>query len=54
MSTNEQWHIERDAAELYERVVARHILGPWAPSLVETLGSLEVNACLISPAGPVW
>jgi ubiquinone/menaquinone biosynthesis C-methylase UbiE len=30
-----QWHISREAAELYERVVARHILGPWAPSLVD-------------------
>src|SRR4030095_4418134 len=38
MSTCEQWHIERDAAELYERVVARHILGPWAPLLVEEAG----------------
>jgi len=35
MKPNEQWHIARDAAELYERVVARHILGPWAPSLVD-------------------
>jgi ubiquinone/menaquinone biosynthesis C-methylase UbiE len=35
MKTNEQWHITKGAAELYERVVARHILGPWAPSLVE-------------------
>jgi ubiquinone/menaquinone biosynthesis C-methylase UbiE len=34
MKTNEQWHITKEAAELYERVVARHILGPWAPSLV--------------------
>jgi len=35
MKTNEQWHITKEAAELYERVVARHILGPWAPSLVD-------------------
>jgi SAM-dependent methyltransferase len=35
MKPHEQWHIARDAAELYERVVARHILGPWAPSLVD-------------------
>jgi ubiquinone/menaquinone biosynthesis C-methylase UbiE len=35
MKTNEQWHIAKEAAELYERVVARHILGPWAPSLVD-------------------
>jgi ubiquinone/menaquinone biosynthesis C-methylase UbiE len=35
MKTNEQWHITKEAAELYERVVARHILAPWAPSLVD-------------------
>jgi ubiquinone/menaquinone biosynthesis C-methylase UbiE len=35
MKTHEQWHIAREAAELYERVVARHILGPWAPMLVD-------------------
>jgi ubiquinone/menaquinone biosynthesis C-methylase UbiE len=35
MKMPEQWHISREAAELYERVVARHILGPWAPSLVD-------------------
>ena len=35
MKTNEQWHITKEAAELYERVVARHILGPWAPSLAD-------------------
>lgn len=31
---NEQWHMSADAAELYERIPARYILGPWAPSLV--------------------
>ena len=35
MKTDEQWHIAREAAELYERVVAGHILGPWAPLLVD-------------------
>jgi len=35
MNTNGQWHIAREAAELYERVVVPHILGPWAPSLVD-------------------
>jgi len=29
------WQLTGDAAELYERHVARHILGPWAPLLVE-------------------
>lgn len=35
MKTHEQWHIAREAAELYERVVVRHILGPWAPLLAD-------------------
>jgi len=35
MKTNEQWHITLEAARLYERIVARHILGPWAPLLVD-------------------
>jgi SAM-dependent methyltransferase len=35
MKANGRWNIAREAAELYERVVARHILGPWAPSLVD-------------------
>jgi len=29
------WQLAGDAAELYERHVARHILGPWAPLLVD-------------------
>jgi ubiquinone/menaquinone biosynthesis C-methylase UbiE len=32
---NEQWHMAAEAAALYERIVARHILGPWAPPLVD-------------------
>jgi SAM-dependent methyltransferase len=35
MSTDQQWHITLEAARHYERVVARHILGPWAPSLAD-------------------
>jgi ubiquinone/menaquinone biosynthesis C-methylase UbiE len=35
MKTNEQWQIAKEAAELYERVVARHILAPWAPLLAD-------------------
>ena len=31
----EAWQLTGDAAELYERYVARHILGPWAPLLVD-------------------
>lgn len=29
------WQLTGDAAELYERYVARYILGPWAPLLVD-------------------
>jgi SAM-dependent methyltransferase len=35
MTQGEQWHISGDAAALYERYVVRHILGPWAASLVD-------------------
>jgi ubiquinone/menaquinone biosynthesis C-methylase UbiE len=35
MNKHEQWHLTAKAAELYERVVARYILGPWAPLLVD-------------------
>lgn len=37
MTRHEQWHLTAEAAELYERTVARHILGPWAPLLVEAI-----------------
>jgi SAM-dependent methyltransferase len=33
--TNGQWQLSAQAAELYERYVARYILGPWAPLLVD-------------------
>jgi ubiquinone/menaquinone biosynthesis C-methylase UbiE len=36
MSKHEQWHLTAEAAELYERYVVRYILGPWAPSLVDS------------------
>jgi len=35
MNKSEQWHITAAAAEMYERHVARYVLGPWAPLLVE-------------------
>jgi ubiquinone/menaquinone biosynthesis C-methylase UbiE len=35
MSANEQWQLSAIAAELYQRIPARYILGPWAPLLVE-------------------
>jgi SAM-dependent methyltransferase len=31
---NGQWQLSAEAAELYERYVARYILGPWTPLLV--------------------
>jgi ubiquinone/menaquinone biosynthesis C-methylase UbiE len=38
MNRPEQWHLNTDAAQRYQRYVARYILGPWAPLLVETAG----------------
>ena len=35
MNKHEPWDLTADAAELYERYVARYILGPWAPLLVD-------------------
>ena len=35
MAKNGQWQLSAEAAELYERYVARYILGPWAPLLVD-------------------
>lgn len=35
MDKDEQWHLTAEAAERYERCVARYILGPWAPLLVD-------------------
>lgn len=35
MNKHEQWQLTAEAAELYERYVARYILGPWAPLLVD-------------------
>jgi ubiquinone/menaquinone biosynthesis C-methylase UbiE len=35
MAKNEQWQLSADAAGLYECYVARYILGPWAPLLVD-------------------
>jgi hypothetical protein len=34
MNRHEQWHLSADAAERYERVVARYILSPWVRVLV--------------------
>jgi len=38
MDRYEQWHLSLDAAERYERVVARYILGPWVRVLVDAAG----------------
>src|SRR5262249_16418809 len=35
MNEHESWHLTAEAAERYERCVARYILGPWAPLLVD-------------------
>jgi ubiquinone/menaquinone biosynthesis C-methylase UbiE len=35
MSANEQWQLSARAAELYEQIAVRYILGPWAPLLVK-------------------
>src|SRR5947208_16222203 len=35
MAKNGQWQLSSQAAELYERYVARYVLGPWAPLLVD-------------------
>jgi ubiquinone/menaquinone biosynthesis C-methylase UbiE len=35
MENAEQWQMSLESAEAYERYVARYILGPWAPLLVE-------------------
>ena len=35
MSTSGQWQLDGNAAELYERYVVRHILGPWVPGLLD-------------------
>jgi ubiquinone/menaquinone biosynthesis C-methylase UbiE len=35
MSAGNRWQVDGSAAELYERVAERYILGPWAPGLIE-------------------
>jgi len=37
MAKNGQWQLSAEAAERYERYVARYILGPWAPLLVDAV-----------------
>jgi ubiquinone/menaquinone biosynthesis C-methylase UbiE len=35
MKTHDAWHLTAEAAELYERYVARYILAPWARMLID-------------------
>src|SRR5437879_12740744 len=35
MNNHEPWQLTAEAAEQYERYVARYILAPWAPLLVD-------------------
>lgn len=46
MSKNEQWHMSAEAAELYERIPARYILGPWAPLLVRAAAVMSGDRIL--------
>jgi ubiquinone/menaquinone biosynthesis C-methylase UbiE len=41
MSKHQPWHLGAEAAELYERYVARYILEPWAPLLVDAAAVAE-------------
>ena len=52
MAKNGQWQLSAEAAELYERYVARYILGPWAPLLVDAAGLAAGECALAWPAGP--
>jgi ubiquinone/menaquinone biosynthesis C-methylase UbiE len=49
MNKHEQWHISPDAAERYEQVVARYILGPWAPLLVDA-ARVSLRECVLDLA----
>jgi ubiquinone/menaquinone biosynthesis C-methylase UbiE len=46
MNPSEQWHLNTDAAQRYERCVAHYILGPWAPLLVEAAGIVSGESVL--------
>src|SRR5205823_10877155 len=49
MNKHQPWHLSAEAAELYERYVARYILGPWAPLLVDAAG-LAAGECALDVA----
>jgi SAM-dependent methyltransferase len=46
MSKHQPWHLGAEAAELYERYVARYILGPWTPLLVDAARLAEGESVL--------
>jgi SAM-dependent methyltransferase len=50
MRKHEAWHLSAEAAEQYERSVARYILGPWASLLVDAApavaGERVLDVCL--------
>jgi SAM-dependent methyltransferase len=49
MVNNAQWQLSAQAAERYERYVARYILGPWAPLLVD-VARVDVGARVLDVA----
>jgi len=49
MNKHEAWQLTREAAELYERYVARYILAPWAPLLVDG-ARLSEGECVLDVA----
>lgn len=49
MNNKEQWQMSKDAAEAYQRYVARYILGPWAPLLVDA-AQLAAGECVLDVA----
>jgi ubiquinone/menaquinone biosynthesis C-methylase UbiE len=69
MTATSRWQVDGTAAELYERVAERYILGPWAPGLVQiaalragervldvacgTGAVARVAAAIVGPSGAV-
>lgn len=49
MSDPEQWQVSGNAAEYYEKIAAKYILGPWAPGLVET-ANIQTNDTVLDVA----
>jgi hypothetical protein len=51
VNLKEQWHMIRQAAQAYERYVARYILQPWAPVLVDAARLAAGERVLDVPCG---